>query len=184
MYYQLLAPRKHSIKTVLEIGVGNVGLMRDISGESYLPGASLRVWRDFFPNAVIYGLDIDKTVLFNDARIQCFYTDQSSAESLLAAVAKIGAASNQPRPTFDLIVDDGSHDPRHMILTFSTLNQFLSPGGLYIIEDIRARDLDSFLTLPATHPNMKHMQVAHKHLGIGDWDSFVAYQTKPTETHA
>ena len=33
------------------------------------PGASLRVWKDFFSNAKIYGSDIDKDILFNEDRI-------------------------------------------------------------------------------------------------------------------
>jgi hypothetical protein len=39
------------------------------------PGASLYVWRDFFPNAYIFGADIDKEVLFNDKRITTGYID-------------------------------------------------------------------------------------------------------------
>ena len=40
------------------------------------PGASLRVWRDFFPNAKIYGGDIDKETLFIEDRISTYYVDQ------------------------------------------------------------------------------------------------------------
>ena len=40
------------------------------------PGASLRVWRDYFPNAIIYGADIDKDILFAEERIKTFYIDQ------------------------------------------------------------------------------------------------------------
>lgn len=39
-------------------------LYRHVS--AYRPGASLRVWRDFFPNAVIYGWDIDPSAMVYD----------------------------------------------------------------------------------------------------------------------
>ena len=39
------------------------------------PGASLRVWRDYFYNAEIYGADIDKTN-FSEKRIKTFFVDQ------------------------------------------------------------------------------------------------------------
>ena len=37
------------------------------------PGASLRAWRDYFENALIYGADIDKNILFKENRINTFF---------------------------------------------------------------------------------------------------------------
>src|SRR5690349_19065646 len=42
-YTPFLAPIRHTAAAVAEIGIAG--------------GASLRVWRDYFPNAMIYGLD-------------------------------------------------------------------------------------------------------------------------------
>ena len=39
-------------------------------GGAYQPGASLRGWRDFFPNAQILGLDVDASILFEEERIR------------------------------------------------------------------------------------------------------------------
>ncbi len=36
---------------------------------------------------------------------------------------------------FDLIVDDGSHDPIHQIKGYEALSGFLRAGGFYVIED-------------------------------------------------
>jgi len=37
---------------------------------------------------------------------------------------------------WDIIIDDGSHIPEHQIRTFVHLFPYVSPGGLYILEDI------------------------------------------------
>jgi hypothetical protein len=38
-------------------------------------------------------------------------------------------------PELDIIVDDGSHDSGHQILTFATLFPHLKPNGYYVVED-------------------------------------------------
>ena len=67
------------------------------------PGASLRVWRDFFPNANIYGADVDKKILFSDNRIYTFYVDQFNPQSIQEMW------KNVDQDNFDLIIDDGAH---------------------------------------------------------------------------
>lgn len=115
-YYALLKDKRESARHVLEIGVN--------------AGSSLRMWEEFFPNAMIYGLDINSGCLFTAGRIRCEYADQGSAESLTEVMAKLGNVQ------FDLIVDDGSHQPGHQIVSANTLLPTLAPDGLYIIEDI------------------------------------------------
>lgn len=53
-------------------------------------GASLRVLRDYFPNALIVGADIDKSVLFQEARIKTCYVDQLDAESVRRLWQSVG----------------------------------------------------------------------------------------------
>lgn len=116
-YYELLADKALSVKRVLEIGVN--------------AGGSLRLWEEFFPYAQIVGLDIRQEVLFNAGRIRCYLADQSKAESLLEAIYNVSVI-----PTFDLIVDDGSHELQHQLITMKTLLPFLEADGLYVIEDV------------------------------------------------
>lgn len=145
-YYELLDPVRDSVKTFLEIGIGNVPLMSPIAGRTYLPGASLRMWRDFFERAGVYGCDILRDVLFSDTRIKTFHTDQSNEESLIDLASQV--ISDAGSDYIDVILDDGSHIEQHMELSFKTLWQSVRPnGGLYIIEDIRKESIDKFSKL-------------------------------------
>ena len=46
------------------------------------PGASLRVWKDYFINSRVYGADIDKSILFEEDRIKKFYVNQLDSSSI------------------------------------------------------------------------------------------------------
>ena len=119
-YHELL--RDRDIRRVLEVGIG----------DKCYNAASLRMWAEYFPQAEIYGCDIDlSTFVFDNPRIHCFYCDQSSPVSLQQVVFQTGGQ-------FDLIVDDGSHRIDHQQLTFQVLYPLLNPKGVYIIEDIDA----------------------------------------------
>lgn len=170
-YYELLSEYKYDFKNVLEIGVGNVPLMKPIVGEKYQVGSSLKSWRDFFPNSQIFGLDIKTDVLFEEDRIKCFYTDQSNGDQLEKTIKHIKDYKNDNELLFDMILDDGSHIIEHMILTFNTLKKHLKINGLYIIEDIKLKDLHLFENLESDD-----MVIIKTHKGIGEWDSFITYK--------
>lgn len=125
IYHEMFKDRRESVRKVLEIGVGSQSSM----GNGYKPGASLRMWRDYFPNADVYGLDVNENVLFDEGRIRCFHCDQGSRDSLLSAARRM-------QSLFDLIVDDGSHVPAHQILSAHILTRSLAEGGVYVIEDL------------------------------------------------
>lgn len=129
-YDELL--RGRDVKRVLEIGIGSQATMPFVT--DYKPGASLRMWRDYFPKAHIYGLDNDRTVLINElGGIHSLCCDQSSEKSLLLTAELLGGE-------FDLILDDGSHIVEHQALTANTfIPKLLAPNGVYIIEDIFER---------------------------------------------
>ena len=128
-YHKLLKDLRNTIEGVLEIGIGNIPLMRGLTNSSYKPGASLRMWQDYFPKANIFGCDILKNVLFSEERIKTFQADQSNEQSLHNLISSIDMS-------LDLIIDDGSHIQSHMITSFKTLWKIIKPTGLYIIEDI------------------------------------------------
>ena len=98
-------------------------------GATGKPGASLRVWRDYFPLAQIYGADIDRDILFEEDRIKSFYVDQTNPRSI-QEFWKLVADSD-----FDLMVDDGLHTFDAGICLFENSIQKLTKHGIYIIED-------------------------------------------------
>lgn len=119
-----------SIDKILEIGLGtNNETLPCNMGESGKPGASLRAFRDFCPNALIYGGDIDSTILFQEDRIQTSVVDQTSPAAFENLFEEF------PGP-FDLVIDDGLHSLDANILTLSYGLQRITPGGWIVIEDI------------------------------------------------
>lgn len=139
-YYSLLFDHCRNLLTnVFECGIGtNFSDQNSSMGELGIPGASLRVWRDYFPNAHIFGADIDERILFQDDRITTLAMDQCNSSSIEAALSKI------PDVKFDLIIDDGLHTFDAGITLFSSCFQRLTTNGIYCIEDVVPRDLNKF----------------------------------------
>lgn len=173
VYYEILKDNRDNFLNVLEIGIGTNEIMKPISGENYQIGSSLKAWRDFFPNSTIYGLDIVEKVLFEDERIECYYTDQSKESELEKTIKNIKTKKQNPELTFDLIIDDGSHVVDHMILSFNVLKKYLNTDGLYIIEDIKRKDLPIFSKL-----SDENFEIIKSHDGVFDWDSFIVFKNK------
>jgi hypothetical protein len=136
VYHEHLKGYKETFEDVIEIGVGNKEQMGRYFGDGYRPGASLRAWRDFFVNAHVYGLDIRRDVLFSEDRIDCFYTDQASEVELSSAVEEIRRHKGDGDLLFDLILDDGSHNPEFVAKSFNCLSGYVKAGGIYVIEDV------------------------------------------------
>lgn len=114
-YYELLKNKRSKVKKVLEIGIGG--------------GASLRMWRDFFPEAQIYGAEYVPGRLFTEKRIETFLCDQRRGDHLSNLIAKIGS-------DIDVVIEDASHRPRDQVFTCLRLMPLLSPKTIYVIEDV------------------------------------------------
>ena len=115
VYFDLFENKRNSVRKVVEVGAGE--------------GAGLRMFRDFFPRAWIYGVEIDPDRVFTEDRIKVFLCDQSSKGDLLGLIKKIGN-------NIDLFTDDGSHIPKDQIFTCQTIMPLLKEGAIYIIEDV------------------------------------------------
>jgi len=133
IYEKYFLPLKDKNIFLFELGLGtnNTDVPSNMGSEGK-PGASLKGWKEFFPNSEIYGADIDKRILFFEDRIKTFYVDQNSISDIEVLWNNIDLKSIQ----FDIMIDDGVHqpDPTFIFLKYSI--QKLKSGGLYFIEDI------------------------------------------------
>ncbi len=105
---------------VLELGIG--GYAREKEG-----GASLKMWKWFFPRAQVVGVDIQDKSFVDQPRITSFRGSQTDRRLMRRIVNRFGA------PT--IVIDDGSHQSPHVIESFEILFPMLADGGLYVIED-------------------------------------------------
>ena len=135
LVYGSLFKKRSNIKKVLEIGLGtdNERLISNM-GKLGKPGASVKAFRDFFPEAKIFGADIDKEILFKDKRINTYHVDQTDLKSLKKLYKKIGS-------NLDLIIDDGLHASYANINVIISSINFLKKNGFLIIEDIPFKTL-------------------------------------------
>ncbi len=136
-YADLLGPLRERVKRVFELGLGTTdALIPANMGTHGRPGASLRGWREYFPQAEVFGADIDAKVLFEEDRIRTYQCDQTDRGSITRMWSR--TALQQP---FDLIIDDGLHtfEANQLLLEIS-INR-LKKGGFYVVEDVSHREL-------------------------------------------
>lgn len=126
-YYELLRDNRESFRKVLELGIGTPKRMYRMP--NYQVGASLRMWRDFFPNAVVYGADNDPQALFDDDRIETMLCDERRVRDLMKMVDIAGR-------DIDLFIDDARHEGQMQIATCLTLMPFFGKDVVYVIEDV------------------------------------------------
>ena len=90
-------------------------------------GGSLKLWSEYFINGQIYGIDIF------DSRCE-------EAKNLKNTTYILGDAYTQEMtnslPTFDIIVDDGSHHGGHQEFVIEHYKKLLTPTGVMVIEDV------------------------------------------------
>ena len=130
-YKKLFDPVRLSYQRFFEIGISE--------------GSSLLAWKEYFPNATIYGIDIHIPQRVKGVdRIQYAICDQASSESLLHTLESWG------NPCMDCILDDGGHHVRQQRVSIETLWKFVAPGGFYIIEDL--------------HTNIRYYHSNHPHM--------------------
>lgn len=117
-YDRLFAPVRLDKINVLEIGINR--------------GESLKMWREYFPNANIYGIDIKlpKERIDGVTMLECSQVDRLKLDELFKDV------------NFDIVVDDGSHKIEHQLLSAHYLWNKMNKNGLYVIEDIQNPDID------------------------------------------
>lgn len=133
LYHFLFSAVRRDVRLLVECGIGtNNPDLTSSMGSSGQPGASLRAWRDYLPQARVIGVDIDESILFADDRIETYQCDQTSTASIARFREKAGLSAG----TADVIIDDGLHEFPAGRAFFEGMIDLLSPTGTYIIEDI------------------------------------------------
>lgn len=115
-YDKHLFSSRETVKKVLEVGTR--------------PG-SVSLWLDYFPNALVYGIDLIDPEISHE-RFVYENVDQSNRTQLSDFFNKHGS-------DFDVIIDDGLHAAFEQQVTMDVGFDHLSPGGFYIIEDMHCQ---------------------------------------------
>jgi hypothetical protein len=93
-------------------------------------GGSLRMWKQYFGDRCrIVGIDIEPACrVYADDRVDIFIGDQANRQ--------FWADFRRQVPSFDVVLDDGGHEPEQQMVTLEETLPYLRPGGVYICEDI------------------------------------------------
>ena len=124
-FYQKNLPKRSFSGRLLEIGV--------------FEGASLAMWREYYPKAEIIGIDnIDKSHLSIEG-VTILKMDATDAKAL----DQLGM--------FDIIIDDASHYTADQQATFEQLyvNQ-LHNNGFYVMEDLHTSLMPTYINSERT----------------------------------
>ncbi len=139
---------------MLEIGVA----------DPRFPGASLKMWKEYFPDIQLIGYDINPDAKqFEENGVSVYIGDQNNPDHLEDCVDLYGGE-------FDIILDDGSHYGEHIVTSFKTLYPYLKEGGIYVIEDLHAAQLDEHKMIEdiraLNYPRHEFYQAHHNKLLI------------------
>lgn len=111
-YERMFGGLKEHVESLLELGAGG--------------GASIRMWMDYFPNALIYGVDQNDVTGDFGGRVTMFRCDQ----------ADLHLIEELRESKLEIIIDDCSHEQDKTLQTLTNLFPLLEPKGWYVIEDM------------------------------------------------
>jgi hypothetical protein len=115
IYDGYFEPIRNEVKSILEIGIAG--------------GSSLKIWRDYFPNAMVHGIDVGVDYKkFNADRIKVHIGSQQDFCFLSDLMRKIGPV--------DIVIDDGGHVLQYQVCSLLYLIEWVKKGGYYIVEDV------------------------------------------------
>lgn len=146
IYAAILIPFKE-VTSLVEIGLGtnNTDTISNM-GVHGRPGASLRAFRDFLPDALVFGADIDSRILFQEERITTTFVDQTDKTSFSGLSKLLDGRMPQ------LIIDDGLHSPDANLNTLNFGLSHVAVGGWVVIEDISPTALELWLAVSGILP--------------------------------
>lgn len=160
-YWRHFRDIRTRVKRVLEIG-----LQTD---------RSIKMWEEFFPNAIIYGIDIDENCQdFGGGRRRVFIGSQTDKQFLDKVILDAGGA-------FDVIIDDGSHYVDHQLKSFDFLFPSLTDHGIYVIEDTGACVRDyKMKTVSAIAKLLRHIYYPTANIGVENVANLASFPVAAT----
>jgi hypothetical protein len=126
---------KHAYTAIYSLLFSNIRYNNIRVGEvGILDNNSMFSWREFFPNATLYGFEwfdsrLDKAI--SDNIPNCTYSKMNVTDPKSIEKGLTDAGSN-----FDILMDDSTHVFEDQIKFINVAYKHLKPGGFLIVEDI------------------------------------------------
>lgn len=126
---------KHAYTSIYNLLFSNIRYNNLRIGElGILENHSMLSWREFFPNAKLYGFEwfdgrLDKAIA--DGIPNCIYAKMNVTDSKSIEEGLSNAGSD-----FDILMDDSTHVFEDQIKFINVAYKHLKPGGFLIVEDI------------------------------------------------
>ena len=149
-----------------DLHLGEVGILN---------GASVRMWREYFPDASLSAFDIDKVALEKVSVIHgvsAYHVDAGEIGGLRQALAEATEGGKK----FTVLLEDASHRLDHQLIFLREAIDFVAPGGLLIIEDIfreipAARFQEALDLISEKVANAVLVQPEHPYRWSPNWDN-------------
>lgn len=129
-YEKYMSEMRYKDISMLEIGVC----------DKRFPYASIKMWKSYFKNVDFYAVDnfwghelgdkINDIIKLNNQNINFIYADQGSFNDW-------DNMNSLFHNKFDILVEDGSHWPNHMMISLWKSIGILKSGAYYFMEDIQ-----------------------------------------------
>jgi hypothetical protein len=93
-------------------------------------GGCLQMWQEYFgPDTHIYGVDVDPACReLESENVEIVIGDQADPQFWRSFLERC--------PHIDVVIDDGGHEAHQQAVTLECLLPHISPGGVYVCEDI------------------------------------------------
>jgi hypothetical protein len=160
-----------------DINFGEIGIYEN---------ASMKMWREYFSNANLYGWDC--RMEDRDEDLNRFYkkdyVENAKQHNLkntiydymdVASENSINEALEKTQIKFDVLIDDSDHQFWSQIKLLRNVYKFLKPGGMFIIEDLMYNFVDILEELKLFGHD-KHYDVVNK---INLYDQNLKYKKDP-----
>jgi len=127
-----------------DINFGEIGIYEN---------ASMKMWREYFPSANLYGWDCRIEDRLEDLNrfYKKDYVQNAKQHNLkntvydymnVSSEDSINNALEKTQIKFDVLVDDSDHQFWSQIKLLRNVYKFLKPGGIFIIEDLTYNFVD------------------------------------------